>query len=166
MLMKNKLRLFIINSQLVLFGIGFAVQAQHTVPATGGIATGSGGKVSYTIGQIDYYKNAGASGVITQGVQQHYEIIVITTAKQAKEISLVCSVYPNPTNGFLKLILKGYKSENLTYQIYNINGELITSEVVRGNETSISIGNSMTGIYFLKVSDNQKEIKTFKIIKE
>ena len=59
-----------------LFGYGTAIQAQEAVAAAGGEATGSGGTVSYTIGQINYTTNTGAGGTITQGVQQPYEFFI------------------------------------------------------------------------------------------
>jgi hypothetical protein len=62
-------------SALFLFCLGFTgLHAQQTVPATGGIATGSGGTVNYTVGQAAYTTQTGSGGTVTQGVQQPYEI--------------------------------------------------------------------------------------------
>lgn len=44
--------------------------AQQNIVASGGQATGAGGTVSYSIGQMDYISVTGAGGSITQGVQQ------------------------------------------------------------------------------------------------
>ena len=57
----------------VLFGLG-GLNAQTTVAAVGGESTGTGGTVSYTVGQIIYTTNIGANGSLAQGVQQPYEI--------------------------------------------------------------------------------------------
>lgn len=175
--MRHKLRIFIINSQLVL--LSFISHAQETVPAAGGLASGSSGKASYTVGQIFYKKNSDSNGAIIHGVQQPYEIFEIkivnqsnalkfeTDLKQAnEEIRLEYSVCPNPTNGLLILRLGENKPENLSYQIFSINGEIIINGVISEHETSISMGNIISGVYFLKIHINQKEVKTFKIIKE
>lgn len=62
-------------SALFLSGLGLAaLQAQQTVPATGGVATGSGGTVSYTVGQVADTTQTGSGGTVTQGVQQPFEI--------------------------------------------------------------------------------------------
>jgi hypothetical protein len=62
-------------SILFLFCLGLtALKAQQTVPATGGIATGSGGTVSYTVGQVADTTQTGSGGTVTQGVQQPFEI--------------------------------------------------------------------------------------------
>jgi len=88
---------------LLLSGFGTTIlQAQVTIPASGGNATGSGGTVSYTVGQIQYNTYSGTNGTVSQGVQQPYEISVVTAIKNTGEITLECIVYPNPTRGLLK----------------------------------------------------------------
>ena len=148
-----------------MFGLGIAIQAQNAIPASGGNATGSGGSVSYTVGQVVYTKYTGTNGSVAQGVQQPYEISVVTGIVEAKGISLEIEVYPNPATDFVKLKIENYEVKNLRYQLYDINGSLIKDNKVEGNETSISMQNLLPSVYFLKVTDNNKVIKTFKIIK-
>jgi hypothetical protein len=98
-------------------------------------------------------------------VQQPYEILVVTGLDEAKRISLEVSVYPNPTSEFLKLKVESYKQENLSYQLYDINGNLLQNGKIDGKETIIETGGLLPATYFLRISDNQKDVKTFKIIK-
>jgi len=141
------------------------VQAQEAISASGGDASGSGGSVSYSIGQLFYTTNTGTNGSVAQGVQQPYEISVIGI-EEGKDITLQCSAYPNPTKDYVKLEVKNYKTENLTYQIYDNNGRYLESKKIDGEETFINMKTFMPAIYFLKViNNNNKEIKTFKIIK-
>lgn len=70
--------------------------SQETVSAGGKEATGTGGTVSYTIGQVVYTTNTGTNGSVVQGVQQPYEISVVTGLEEAEDISLEFSIYPNP----------------------------------------------------------------------
>jgi len=160
--MKNPLIALI---AICMFGFGTAIQAQNAIPASGGNASGSGGTVSYTIGQVVYTTNTGTNGSAAQGVQQPYEISVVTGIEKAKDISLEIVVYPNPATDYVKLKVENYETENLSYQLYNINGTLLENKKIEGNETSIVMRNLIQGTYFLKVTDKQKEIKTFKIIK-
>jgi hypothetical protein len=148
-----------------LFGFGIAIQAQQTISGSGGNAAGKGGTVSYTVGQVDYITNTGG-GTVTQGVQQPYEILIATGIEEAKNIILECSVFPNPASRFLKLKIENYKLKNLSYQLYDMNGKLLESKTVDNNETTISIENIVPSTYFLKVTDNNKEVKAFKIIKK
>ena len=153
-------------STIVLLGLGLArLQAQEAITAAGGEASGSGGAVSYSVGQVVYTTNTGANGSIAQGVQQPYEISVITGLEEAKGMELECAVYPNPATDFLTFKVKNYAHMNLSYQLFDMNGKLIENRKITSNETQINIGMLVPGTYFLKVFDNQKEIKTFQIIK-
>jgi hypothetical protein len=141
------------------------VQAQSTIPASGGNATGAGGSVSYTVGQVVYITNSGTNGTVSQGVQQPYEISAVTALKEALGIILECSVYPNPATNFIKLKVEGYDCDNLKYLLFDMKGKLLLDNKVNGVETLIPMGNLLSGTYFLKVIDKNKEVKTFKIIK-
>jgi len=153
-------------SGLLLLVLGLTgLQAQEAIPATGGNASGSGGIASYTIGQVVYTTNAGANGSDAQGVQQPYKISVVAGIEQAKDINLKCLAYPNPTIEFLTLKVENYYKENLSYKLYDMNGKLLESKKLTCNETNISMGNLISSTYFLKVIDNNKEVKSFKIIK-
>jgi hypothetical protein len=159
------IRFFKLFIGIFLMGYGTTIIAQTTIPASGGNASGSGGTSSYSVGQIVYTTNTATNGSVTQGVQQPYEISVITGIEAAKDISLEMVVYPNPAQDFVKLTIKNYEAQNLKYQLYDINGSLIKDNKVEGNETSISMQNLLPSVYFLKVTDNNKVIKNFKIIK-
>lgn len=145
--------------------LGLAGLAQEAISASGGNASGSGGSVSYSVGQLVYTSNTGTSGSVAQGVQQPYEISVMTGIEETKGITLQCSAYPNPTAGHLKLKVENYKTDNLTYRLYDIDGRLLENKKIDGDETSISMETLTSSAYFLKVISNNKEIKTFKIIK-
>lgn len=142
------------------------LQAQETFPASGGDASGSGGKVSYTIGQIIYTTITGTNGSVAQGVQQPYEISVVSGIKETNTITLQLSIYPNPTSNFLILNIGNYNNERLSYQLFDNTGKLLENNKITKNESNISTENLAPAIYFLKVTNNQKEIKTFKIIKK
>jgi hypothetical protein len=153
-------------SAILLLCTGFtALQAQSTITASGGNASGGGGKVSYTVGQIVYTTNSNSNGSVAQGVQQPYEISVITGIEEARDINLSCSVYPNPATDFLTLKIMNYDKENLSYWLYGINGNLIETKKVTADENFVSLANHVSGTYFLKVVQGNKEVKTFKIIK-
>ncbi|HNZ42726.1 MAG TPA: T9SS type A sorting domain-containing protein [Bacteroidales bacterium] len=150
---------------LVFTFSGTVVNAQQSVNASGGNASGTGGNVSYSVGQIVYTTHTGINGSVAQGVQQPYEISVITAIEEAKDIDLVCTAYPNPTAGLLTLIVQNYKHGKLAYQLYDMSGKVIESKEITSSETAISLVGYAVATYFLKLTDNHKEIKTFKIIK-
>ncbi|MDD3860464.1 MAG: T9SS type A sorting domain-containing protein [Bacteroidales bacterium] len=153
-------------STLVLFWLGLTgLQAQESIIAAGGDASGSGGSTSYSVGQVVYTTNIGTSGSVSQGVQQPYEISVVTAIEEAKDINLSVTAYPNPTTAYLTLSINEFDISNLSYQLYDMNGKLLQSEKITGTQTSIVMSNLVPANYFVKVIKGNDEVKTFKIIK-
>jgi hypothetical protein len=89
-----------ILSLLVCFLCLVIIQGQSTIPASGGNASGSGGTVCYSMGQITYQTFEGINGTIAQGVQQPYEISVVTAIENTERITLEYKVFPNPTRDY------------------------------------------------------------------
>jgi len=160
----KKRKLFLNAAFLIVSGLS-GLQGQEALPASGGNISEEGGSVSYTVGQVVYNTNTGTNGSVAEGVQQPYEISVVTGIKEAKGISLTCSVYPNPASEFLKLKIDNYSGNTLSYQLYDLSGKLLENKNISNNETRISMGHLVPSTYFLKVIDHGKEIKSFKIIK-
>lgn len=150
---------------LFLLTLGYA-NAQETVPSTGGVASGNGGVVTYTIGQINYNTFSGANGAIIQGVQQPYEIIIATAIENTEEVTLELKVFPNPTSDKLYLTIEDLDSENIKYILFGVNGNIYQEKNIENIITEISMDNFRPSVYFLKVIRNNIEIKTFKIIKK
>jgi len=150
---------------LFLFGLVFsAVKAQQAIPASGGMASGGGGSVSYSIGQMVYTANTGTNGSALQGVQQPYEISVLTGVNEASmDISL--SVYPNPTTGILTLQLADNNLGDFYSALFNLEGKLLEKKPLQKSQTQLNLNVYPSGIYMLTIKQNNKRIKSFKIIK-
>ena len=147
------------------------LSAQTAVPASGGNGSGTGGTVSYTIGQVGYSTNTALSGSVSHGAQQPYEISVVTASEEAEDISLTFSVYPNPSSDYIRLKIENHETGNLIYQLFDMRGILLEEKKIESNETTILMQNYFQGIYFLKVvkadkSVTEKLMKTFKVIKK
>jgi ribosomal protein L24 len=151
---------------VLLFCLAFAgLHAQEAIPASGGNASGSGGTVSYTFGQVYYITVEGVNGTVAQGVQQPYEISVVTGTEKVNKLNADYTAYPNPAGGYVMLIVKNYKTDNMTYQLYDNSGKIIENSDIKSNETRIDLSSLIVAPYFLKVSLDGKEIRTFKIVK-
>jgi hypothetical protein len=149
-----------------MLGLGLTgVQAQNSEPATGGNVSGSGGSASYSIGQVFYTTTTNLNGSVAQGVQQPFEISVVTGLEQAQGINLSCSAYPNPTTDILILKVENFDNTNLSYQLFDIDGKNLETKKIESNQTSIVMNKLVPAIYFLRVIKSNKEVKTFKIIK-
>lgn len=146
--------------------IGFSsLHAQKTITTLGGNASGSGGSVSYSVGQLVCKANYSTQFSIIEGVQQPYEILVVTGLEEAQGISLINAVYPNPTTNFVTLKIENHKIENLSYQFYDMNGKLLLNKKITTFETNVPMETFSVGSYFLNVIHNNTTIKSLKIIK-
>ena len=157
--------LFVLSSAFAFtFSLSFSL-AQEVIPATGGNATGSGGSVSYSVGQVFYSTYTGTTGSVAEGVQQPYEISVVTGIPEAMGIELVVSAFPNPVTDFLILRVDRYDPKDLSYQLFDINGRMVMIGRIIGEETIIDMTGQTRALYLLKVTDNNEIIKVFRIIK-
>jgi len=153
-------------SFLVLLSLSFSsIYSQVAIPATGGNGSGSGGTVSYTVGQVAYVTSTGSNGSVAPGVQQPYEISMVTSTVGTDEIQLGYSVFPNPSSDYVQLKIENYAFEKLNYQLIDLSGKLLETGAVKESETRISMKTFAHSTYFLKISDNKKVLKTFKIVK-
>jgi len=149
----------------VILFIPFRSYGQQTISASGGNASGGGGSAAFTTGQVVYTTISGSNGSAAQGVQQAYEISVVTSTEEAKGISLLFLAYPNPVTDFLTLKVENYEEDKLAYWLYDITGNLLQNKKVESEETIISMQQLMPGSYILRITESNKILKAFKIIK-
>jgi len=149
---------------ILLLGLGLTAQAQQATTATSGNASGSKGTMAYSVGQIVYTTNTGTKGSVAQGVQQPYEISIVLGVEN-NAIKLELTAYPNPTTNFLTLNVGETELSTLNFQLYDMSGKLIESRKILSSNETIAMENLLPATYFLKVTNNNKEVKTFKIIK-
>lgn len=141
----------------LLFVIGLAcagltsLNAQTAIVPAGGNGTGSGGSISYSVGQVVYTTATGSNGSVAQGVQQPYEISVVTGLEN-KKIDLSMSVYPNPAQDYLKLRIDNEELIKYQFHLLNINGNLLKKDNVEAHETEINLQRLPSGTYFLKIT--------------
>lgn len=142
-----------------------AAYSQSNTTSSGGEATGSGGKVSFSIGQIDYQSYSGLGGFISQGVQQPFELLALGTSEIEANLA-ASTIFPNPAKDLFTLSIQGEEYKNLNYQLYDIAGKTILTSNITQAITTISVDALPNGSYFLAITNmNSKNLKTFNIIK-
>jgi hypothetical protein len=138
----------------------------NTILTSGGESSGSNGTASYSVGQVFYETKNGTDNSVAEGVQQAYEISIVTAIKEAKGISLGVSALPNPVTDYLTLTVDNADVASLRFQLYDIQGKLLQNGDVISSTTRISMNNFAPATYFVKVVQGDKVVKTFKIIKK
>ena len=160
--MRTKFKTFL----TAIFSIAytFTLHGQNSINSSGNEASGSGGKISYSIGQICYSVNSSSSGLVTQGVQQPYEISVVTELKNSTDIK--CSAFPNPVTTYLQIEISNYSKKKMDYLLYDNAGKLLKIGKIENRITILEMNNYNNSDFLLKITDNNNILKTFKIIKK
>lgn len=148
----------------LLLGLGLTVQAQQAATTAGGDASGSGGSVAYSVGLVVYSTSTSAAGSVAQGVQQPYEISMVSGTEDTP-FSIGLQAFPNPTTDQLILSIGASDFSDLSFQLYDLTGKLIENKKIVDSTATIQMEHLQSAVYFLKVMHNNKELKTFKIIK-
>ena len=145
--------------------VSFLVQSQEAVTVSGGKGTGTGGTSSYTLGQVFYTEATGGNGSISQGVQQSFELFTLSNP-ELTTVNLKAVTYPNPTTDYVMLNITDNGLTNLSYNLIDVQGRVLSNEQISDSDTQISMKKFSIGMYVLKVNQNNNELKTFKIIKK
>lgn len=159
---KNRQLLYVF---LLLQFLLIDLHGQSAFTTSGGIIASSDGSATYSIGQVFYTDKSGTNGSLTEGVLHAYDITDISAINNHHKINLSVSVYPNPTTDFLTLSIESPENENLSYSIYDISGVLIGSETILSERTTIDMAKLKPATYLIKLTENNQEIKTYKVIK-
>lgn len=143
-----------------------SLSAQSALVGTGGEASGSGGSVSYSVGQIAVQSNSEGSTSISEGVQQPYEIQTIGIDNYPG-ITLNAVVYPNPTQGTVILSIDSFDSfsDIVFARLYDGNGKQIRVIRIADHQTEIGMESLSTGTYYLNLFSGKQMLKSFKVVK-
>lgn len=143
------------------------IYAQKTLVSLGGSASNSSGSISYSVGQIDFASaSVSNKGSISLGVQQPLMVSPITGIKGTENLSIDCSLYPNPSADFVVLNWNDSEAKTLNYKITDISGKTILAQTTAENQSQIDVKTLTIGTYIISVADSKNNfLKSFKLIK-
>jgi hypothetical protein len=170
-----------ISTLLILFFCFASVSAQQSLNAAGGSKAVEGGSISYSVGQIGFRFHSDMNGSVSAGVQQTYNISVVTETEVFKNIALLLSVFPNPASDYLILEVGNMEfcennSMDLVFKLIDVNGKLLQWGKVLDAKTIIDVCRLEPAVYFVTIigkkqkyshqeSNRDELIKTFKVVK-
>lgn len=155
---KSQLLLFLISH--LFFGNLFA---QRNTVSTGGDASGSGGTVSYSVGQIDYSSTSGSSGTIHQGVQQPLEFFNLSIKENSFDFAVL--IYPNPVVAELHVDLAGISLDFLSFNLTDASGKMIENQAILHEKFTLNMTELSRANYFLNFIKNGKVVGSYQLIK-
>lgn len=138
--------------------------AQQVVATAGRSMGNASGSITYTIGEGVSQTISKGDKTLTQGF--HQTTLSVSSINEIKDLDFTISVYPNPTNDFVNLLVGKEDVLGFKYQLFDMNGKLISQKELKGNETNVPFQHLSSGFYLLKVKDGSQELKSFKIIKQ
>ena len=141
----------------------FNFYSQQNTTASGGDFSGSNGSLSFSVGQIDYLNIDNASGNINQGVQQPYQIL--DNSVNESDYTFEITIGPNPSFDELTIQADFSKMKDIQGFITDQNGKMVKERQNLSLNPSFKLNNLSSGNYFLNIEDEQKLIKSYKIIK-
>lgn len=137
------------------------VLGQAGIVVTGQSVENGSGKISASVGQVDYKGTTAIAGSISEGIQQSNSI----TVEVVELDSLNILVYPNPTQDavyidFVSLV------KPVHYALLSTDGKMVmTNTSLNDVHNTISLSDLAQGIYYLQLFQGQALKFTHKIIK-
>jgi len=160
--MRHYLKILILLSFVTVFSIVVKGQVQEVIASSGGFDVKASGSLSWTVGEgiTETYSNS--DNILTQGFQQPG--ITITEIEKARGLEFGILAFPNPTFDKITLKINSEKQENLSYEIFDLNGKLLGNGILIGSENEISFKNYKPSTYLIKILQKSNSVQTFKII--
>ena len=128
-------------------------------------ASGAGGSVSWSVGQVSYNTWPAGTGIATEGVQQPYEIYIMIGIEEVVS-DPGCIIFPNPTTGNVSLRFFQNNFKDFNYSLYDLNGKSLRKGTIDEASVIISMEDLLPDTYFLVLSEKDQAVKTYKIIKQ
>ena len=139
-------------------------RAQQTTLTATGDASCPVGTVNYSVGQIAVNNIKSSAGIITEGVQQPYEILFMTGVAD-KNFTLDYIVYPNPALADVRMKCMRPVTTGMSCTLKDLHGNLISTTEITTPETIIRMQELAAGTYLLSLFENEKLLTTWKVIK-
>lgn len=138
--------------------------AQQVVATAGSSMSNASGSITYTIGEGVSQTISKGDKTLTQGF--HQTTLSVSSISEIKGLNYAVTVFPNPTNDFVTLLVEKENVLGFLYQIFDLNGKLLSQKELKSNRTSVPFQHLSVGFYLLKVSNGSQEVKSFKVIKQ
>jgi hypothetical protein len=151
---------------LILLGLIWSniAQTQESINPVGGDASGSGGSVAFSIGQVAYTTNLSDAGSSAQGVQQAYEIFKLGSGCDGIDIAII--TFPNPTTNNVTVLISSCSTGIFYYRLFDMQGKLISRDQIQAGISQIKMTNLPAATYILNIAtQDYKKNQSIKIIK-
>lgn len=142
---------------LLCSGISFG---QEVISTQGESHANASGSIDFTIGEPVIFTGTDGSNDITQGLHQtNWNFAEIEDHIPSMEVS----VYPNPLQE--QLIVETSEYSDVSYSMYDGTGRIVATGPLESSQTNVDVLNFEPGPYQLVLTQNNNQLKVFKLIK-
>lgn len=150
--------------KLLFFGLlccsTASLHAQEVVATQGDLYNAANGSLSFTVGETTIATASGGSGTLTQGFQQtSWNFVELDNA--APELAI--TLFPNPGTDYFTIQSTDYNG--VSYVLTDVAGKAVSYGQVSSPNEVIQASQLSPGTYYLQLSQSQKTIKTYQLIK-
>lgn len=151
-----------ITLTIALF-ISSLAMAQEVVSSGGDYHSNSSGSLSSTIGEPIIETFSAGDYTLTQGFQQTKLIITALKPHEAAKFNL--EIFPNPTHSTIIIEATEEIQQSLQYSLYDFNGKVLYETCSDQSILKIDLTSFSPGTYLLRISNDNQQMNTYKIIK-
>ena len=137
---------------------------QRTVSTAGHDATGNGGSLSVTVGQVGHTNTGTSSGTVAAGVQQ--PLVVIQTDVAELPGGPSAQVFPNPAHDQLTVQVDQLDGGTSYCELQDAAGRIVLQERITATHTLVDVQHLAHGTYTLSIRTDDAPIGTFTVIKQ
>lgn len=134
--------------------------APEIIASSGDYFTSATIKLNWTLGEMVTETYSFGGEILTQGFQQAN--FLFTSIEETAENNEI-TIFPNPFSDIINVNTGEYKGLQLI--VYGLDGIALIEKKVAKSNTQLDFSSFSPGMYFIRLSDGQKEIKVFKIQK-
>jgi hypothetical protein len=137
--------------------------AQSAVLTAGGDAAGSGGSVSFSLGQLADEQPTSAAGHVQEGVQQPY--VDGSTLISERPGTSDVSVSPTVTADQVTVQFPNAIGHRWSLTVFDVHGRVVVQRSLKDARTDLSLSHLASGAYHLLIQDDMRGVRTFTIIR-
>lgn len=131
-------------------------QDRYLISGGGTHSSGTGGSVSWSIGEVVVQTVTSGSNHLTQGF--HQGNIYVVGIEELEELSI--SLYPNPASELITVETEEY----LIYMMYDMSGRLVDQNDLNPGINTIDVTSYSRGTYTISFIRNGTQAKNIKLI--
>ncbi len=137
---------------ILVLSVSIPAYAQHGFVSAGGSLENSGGNLSYSIGQTDYFTIESGDFYIQFGLQ-HMLASTAVDVPEYNHVSDDIEIYPNPSQGlFFVNLPRPADATGVLIEIINMQGNIIYEGIAKaGTRQQLDLTNQKSGIYIVRV---------------